>query len=227
MKRTQRTVGVFAILVLGLILVGCSSPTVVAQPTQDIPSIKTEAAQTVVAKITIEAALNPTATAALVEAAATETPAPAAATATLEPIPTETTAVTPVPTLTTAPTKAPVVNTGPTKTASPDQALLTSQTPGDGAALRAGEEFDGTWTFKNMGTRTWNTNYYIRYANRGTNLAKAERYYLKDKVEPGDSVTFVSDMVAPSDGGIKVSYWQLCNDNGDVFYSFYTAINVQ
>ena len=227
MKSTQRTIGLFAILVLGLILVGCSSPTVVAQPTQDIPSIKTEAAQTVVAKITIEAALNPTATAALVEAAATETPAPAAATATLEPIPTETTAVTPVPTLTTAPTKAARGKHRPDQdglagSGSPDQS-----DPWRRDRFSAGEEFDGTWTFKNMGTRTWNTNYYIRYANRGTNLAKADRYYLKDKVEPGDSVTFVSDMVAPSDGGINVSYWQLCNDNGDVFYSFYTAINVQ
>ena len=67
MSRTQKATRFFAILALVFILVGCSSPTTVVQPTQDVNPVRTEAAQTVVAKLTIEAALNPTATAANIE----------------------------------------------------------------------------------------------------------------------------------------------------------------
>ena len=37
MNRMQKTTRVFGILALALILVGCSTPTVVAPPTPDIP----------------------------------------------------------------------------------------------------------------------------------------------------------------------------------------------
>src|SRR5512146_1069643 len=103
MINLQKPTRLFAILALVLILAGCTTPTVVVAPTADIPKVRTEAAQPVVAKITIEAALTPTNTA---------TTAPAVVTATTAPSPTTPPATAPtatlIPTLTLAPTLKPV-----------------------------------------------------------------------------------------------------------------------
>jgi hypothetical protein len=225
MKRMQKTTSMFAILALVFILVGCSTPTVVSQPTQDIPSIRTESARTVVAKITIEAALQPTATTPL-----TDTPAPVVFTATSEPTPTV-----PPATATLIPTATRAVSGGgggggviyPTATrrAGPDQASLLSQDPMDGANFTAGVEFDGSWTFKNIGTSTWTTGYEYRHSG-GTNLAKAKIYTLRGPVKPGETITIYADMVAPAEQGRYVSNWELVNENGDVFFNFFLVIDV-
>ncbi len=226
MNKLQKTTRFIAILALVLILAGCSTPTVVMEPTVDVPKIRTESAQTVVAKVTIEAALNPTATA---------TEAPVVFTATAEPSPTTPAqpTATLVPTNTPVPTLVPptggggVVYPTATRRAGPDQADLLSQTPKDGTKFNAGEEFDGAWTFKNVGTSTWNTKYYYDFAERGTNIAKTNRYYLPKEVKPGESITIYADMVAPASTGRYVSYWQLRNDNGAVFYGFYIVVDVK
>ena len=222
MKRMHKTTRMFAILALVFILVGCSTPTVVTQPTQDIPSIRTESAKTVIAKITIEAALQPAAT-------ATETQLPVVFTATAEPSPT------PQPTATFVPTSTQVVSGGggggvvyPTATrrAGPDLASLTGQDPTDGTSYSAGEEFDASWTFKNIGTSTWTTGYEYRHSG-GPNLAKAHIYTLKTTVAPGESITIYADMVAPTNVGRYVENWELVNENGDVFFTFFLVIDVR
>lgn len=222
MKRMQKTTRMFAILALVFILVGCSTPTVVTQPTQDIPSIRTESAKTVVAKITIEAALQPT-------AVPTETPLPVVFTATPEPSPTF------VPTATLIPTSTAAVSGGggggivyPTATrrAGPNLAQLIDQSPKDGTSYNAGVEFDAAWTFKNIGTSTWTTGYEYRHSG-GTNLAKASIYTLKKSVAPGETITIYADMVAPATLGRYVSNWELVNENGDVFFEFFLVIDVK
>jgi hypothetical protein len=229
MNRMQKTTRLLAILALVIILVGCSTPTVVAPPTPDIPSIRTESAQTIVAKITIEAALQPEAT----QPAAADQPTPEVIviTATSAPSPTAAPATqTLVPTATLIPTAKPptggVVYPTPTRRAGPDQAQLLSQDPRDGTAYSAGVEFDGTWTFKNIGTSTWNTTYDYRFSG-GTNLAKAKLYSVPKTVAPGETVTLITDMVAPAEGGRYTSYWELTNQNGDVFYQFFLIIDVK
>lgn len=241
MKRMQKVVRGLGLLALIFIMVGCSNPTVVVQPTADLPAVRTEAAQTVVARLTIEAALNPTdtpvpaepivitATAAPTEEAAQPT---AAAPTEAEPTaaaPTETPAVSAPPTATLIPTRPP--STGgpvPTRTrrAGPDQAELIAQEPRDGTVYRAGEEFDARWTVRNIGTSTWTVNYDLRFA-RGTQLAKADMYALSKEVKPGESIALIADMVAPPDAGRYVSYWEITNENGNVFYTFYVIIDVQ
>lgn len=222
MKWMHKTTRRLAILALVFILVGCSTPTVVTQPTQDIPSIQTESAKTVIAKITIEAALQPAAT-------ATETPLPVVFTATAEPSPTA------QPTATLIPTATQVVSSGgggggvyPTATrrAGPDLASLTGQDPLDGASFSAGTEFDASWTFKNVGTSTWTTGYEYRHSG-GTNLAKANIYTLKKTVAPGETITLYADMVAPTNVGRFVENWELVNENGDVFFTFFLVIDVR
>ncbi len=226
MNRMQKTTRLSAILALVIILVGCSTPTQVVQPTQDVPSIRTKSAMTVVAKITIEAALQPEATE---PPAAQPSPQIIVVTATPEPNPTAT-ATALAPTATLIPTSKPpaggVVYPTATRRAGPDQAELISQSPKDGTAYSAGEEFDGTWTFKNVGTSTWSTNYDYRFSG-GTNLTKVKFYSLPKSVAPGETVTLVTDMVAPAQGGRYTSYWELTNENGDVFYQFFMIIDVK
>jgi hypothetical protein len=222
MNRMQKTTRLAVFLALALILVGCSTPTVVALPTQDIPSIRTEAVKTVEAKLTIEAALQPSAT-----LPPTLAPVVVVITATPEPSPTAKPAVV-VPTST--PTVKPVTGGGgvyPTATtrSGPDLAQLLSQSPIDGTNVSAGSEFDGTWTFKNVGTSTWTTGYEYRFAG-GTNLAKKKIYTLQKSVSPGDTITLATDLVAPPQGGRYTSYWELVNENGDVFFDFFMIVDV-
>jgi len=224
MNRMQNTTRLFVFLALALVLVVCSTPTVVVPPTQDIPAVRTESAKTVVAKITIEAALAPTAT-------QTATSEPVVITATLAPTATQT--PTALATATLIPTNKPVTSSGgsgayPTATrrSGPDQAQLVSQEPIDGTDYNAGEDFDGKWTFKNIGTSTWTTGFEYRFAG-GTNLANANIYPLSKDVKPGESISIIVDMEAPSDGGRYVSNWELVNLNGDVFYLFYVVIDVR
>jgi len=224
MKRIQKTNRIFATLALVFILVGCNTPTVVAPPTPDIPSVRTEAAQTVIAKLTIEAALRPSET-----TQPSETPLPVVLTATTEPSPTAAPA-----TATLIPTATALVSSSggggvalPTVTrrAGPDQADLIAQEPIDGANFNAGVEFDGAWTFRNIGTSTWTTGFEYRHAG-GTNLAKERIYTLRQSVAPGETITLYADMVAPASQGRYVSNWELVNENGDVFYQFYLVIDV-
>ncbi len=224
MNRMHKTTGVFAVLALALILVGCSAPTIIAAPTEDIPAIRTESAKTVVAKITIEAALEPTATPVATQAA----PEPIVITATPQPSATAETVIIAA-TATLIPTTRPVTGGGLAPTATrrtgPDQAQFVSQEPTDGTDYNSNDEFDAKWTFKNVGTSTWTTAYEYRFAS-GTNLAKATKYTVPQNVAPGETVTLIADMLVPSDKGRYISSWELVNENGDVFFSFYTVIDV-
>jgi len=220
MNLLQKTTRLFAILAFAIILVGCTGPTAVVAPTQDLDMVRTEAAQTVVAKITIAAALQPTAT---YTATVVPTDVP---TATTMPSPT------PLPELATAtliPTVKPpsgVVYPTATVRSGPDQAQFISQEPKDGTKFTAGEEFDGAWTFKNVGTTTWSTDYDYRFAG-GTNLSPVKSYPVTKTVAPGETITLYADMTAPDSTGRYVSNWELINGNGDVFFQFYVVIDVK
>lgn len=232
MNQTQKAIRVAAILTLAIILVGCNSstPTVVVAPTQDIPSIRTESASTVIAQVTLEAASNPTATTAPTETqpAATETSAPTATSAaTNTPVPTFTPAVSSGSSSTTSGTTGIIYPTR-TSRSGPDLAVIQDQTPKDGAVYQPGQEFDASFTFKNIGTSTWTTEYIIRVTtSKGTNLSEKNFYPLHAGAAPGETVTTYADMKAPSTAGRYVTYWELCNANDDIFYTFYTVIDVK
>ena len=233
MSRTHKATRVFAFLALVFILASCSTPTTVVQPTQDVNPIRTEAAQTVVAKLTIEAALNPTAT-----AAPTQPPAePVVITATSAPSPTAAPA-TQAPTATLIPTNAPASggtgSTGgsgvfPTRTPQrPDAAAFVSQEPFDGTVFTPGQDFDGKWTLKNVGTTTWTVGYEYRApGGKDDPLGLANIYTLPKSVKPGETITLAVDMEAPSKAGMYTSEWELVNENGEIFFRFFMVINVE
>lgn len=245
MMKTSKNTRIFnflAALMIGILLVGCgSTPTVVLPPTQDIPAIRTESAATVVSKLTIEAALNPTATAAAPQVVtATPEPTTEATATTAAAEPTATVAVVVQPTNTTAPVTGGGSSGGgstgggsvaiPTATRrpGPDQASFIGQEPTDGTDFKAGNVFDAKFTFKNIGTSTWTTEYEMRH-ERGANLAEGQPKTIDfpKNVAPGETVTLIFDAVAPPDAGRHFSYWSLINENGDIFAQFYLVIDVQ
>ncbi|NPV57751.1 MAG: hypothetical protein HPY76_13935 [Anaerolineae bacterium] len=220
----KRTFLSFVIVISLLIISSCAPqnlPTEPPAPTEDINLVRTQAAQTVVAQITAEALLNPSAT----------IPAP-----TLPPA-TEAPTLTPLPALPTA-TSTKVVSSGggggggggapaATATSYTDAAKLVDFWPPDGFKMSRGQDFDAKFTFKNTGKRTWTTDFYIR-----TNGGDMDPYYtdtvmVAEPVAVNDTYTFVVDYAAPYEPGIYRTYWKLVNDDAVTFYKFYIVIEVE
>ena len=217
-------------LLAGLVILAGCSP---AQATVDLDLIKTQAVQTVMAQATLDAVLaQPTATTPPTMAPPTQT-LPPAWTATLE-RPTATTA--PQKTNTSAPTatsKPPSSGGGggakPTaKPPQPYDCKLVAQSPADGTLMNPAQPFDGRFTLKNTGTKTWTTDEFQFFHKSGEDFdASADGFFIDEEIDPGDSYTLVLDMVAPFNPGIYVGWWHMRSDNNEYFCSFYTAIQVK
>ena len=230
MFSTRKALFSLVLLTSLLLLAGCSlagTPAAAApeqQPSPDLDLVRTEAAQTVVARVTFQAALTPSAT---LPPPPTETPLPApseAAPAVQVDAPTSTA----VPTLT-----RPVTSGGgggsvkATATSSyTDQAKILSTSPQDYSNMPAGRDFDAVWVFKNVGKRAWDTTFYIRHAGGNLEGANTDLVFLPKDVPVNGSVEMTVDFNAPSTPGAYTSYWELVNDDGVAFYRFYITINV-
>lgn len=213
---------IFILLAGVLLLAACSpaAPTAAPLPTQDLNVVRTQSAQTVVAKITADAAANPTATPL---PAATATPVPPTA------APVQPTATLAIPTLTTAPTRVSGGTGGgsyvPTLPAGSDVGQVTSVSPYN-KVFKAGEDFDAKWTIKNIGNKDWDNTYYIKYIS-GADMSGTKLVYLPGTVKVHESTSVVVDMNAPQSAGTYNSLWGLVNDNGTVFCYLYLTVVVQ
>lgn len=206
-----------------LLLAGCSPAAVVASnPTPDVQVVQTEAARTVVAAFTQQAA-------AAVALAPTDTPS-AAPTETALPEPTETLAAT----ATNLPTETPLPLPTMTQTKivlaptiqKSDMALLLLRTPAEYTQFAKGETFDVIWTLKNIGKKAWTNDYYMRYFNGTQMHYNGDKRFVKSTVAPGEQTKFIVDMKAPNQAGTYTTSWVLMNDNGEIFYQFFITIEV-
>jgi len=86
-----------------------------------------------------------------------------------------------------------------------------------GMELAPGTVFTKTWSLRNGGTCTWNSDYQI-YFYSGSQLDGPSSQDLTDgEVDPGDSVEVSVELVASDDVGNYIGYWALKNDSGDPF----------
>jgi hypothetical protein len=226
MIRKIRNSLIFILLAGIILLAGCSligAQTTVA-PTTDEKAMRTEVAETIVAKITYESALTSV-------AGPTNTQVPTntallPATATLQP---ENTAAQAMPTMTATSTSAPISGPGlaPVKSPTfyPDRAELVGQEPADWTVFRPGEEFDLKWTIKNTGSRAWTTEYYYRYLS-GPAGTSGSQFMVTNAAGVGDTVLLIVDMVAPSEPGNYTSTWQFINNDGVAFFTPYFSFTV-
>jgi hypothetical protein len=213
MKRNSRTFAatrysLISILILAALLAGCSGATATLEPTVDmgptLAMVQTQAAQTVVADLTMNA---PTATPIVF----TDTPAPTATTApTNTPEPTATpTFVIPTPTATNtrvAVTLAPTFTNTPSNLA----CRIEEQVVSVGDDFPPNADFDGRWRIENTGTQTWSASQVdVRYVSGTEFHVNDDAFDLPTDVDPGEEITIVIDMKAPSSGGRYTTNWAL------------------
>jgi hypothetical protein len=217
-----------AALIMVAIIIGCSAPqaailpTATSVPTIDIPGLHTQVAQTVIAELTVQAALNPSPT--LVPKNIPTDTAPSQA-----PSPTNIPAVTipPLPTIKPPATAVPVWNVQPTFTKTPytDACTLLSTDPEDGKVMSSGEEFVASWVVKNTGMRPWNTRFYFKKL-KGT-LGNNGVIYLSGPVDKGSEYNLRITMVSPTQTGVYNGTYRLINDDGVAICQFFVAIAVK
>jgi hypothetical protein len=188
-------------LVFGLILAGCNMP---GQPTpipmEDV--MNTAAAQTLQALQT-----NIVQTNQVID----QQPTP---TATLEPVVTENT---PEPTAepTVAPTSTPTLV--PTAATPCDRITFVSETIPDGTDFAPGTVFTKTWTLKNAGSCTWNSDYDVVFVSGNAMNAPAASVLTNGVVPPGDTVKISMELKAPATIGTYQAEFRLRNANGVLF----------
>ena len=98
--------------------------------------------------------------------------------------------------------------TGVPVTGSGYSCSITASTPNSTLTKKA--DFDGTWTIKNTGTKTWDMDSVDYKYVSGTNMDKnGERFDLSKTVKPGESIKIVVDMIAPNSVGNYSTNWAL------------------
>ncbi len=223
MVKRIRTVSLGIILAGMLLLTSCGGAGQASTP--DVASIQTEAVMQAMAQLTVDAALNPSAT-----------PVPA----TMTPLPTATVS-------TVTPTVKVVYSGGssssssssggsssktkvPTHTPDVYKCEIVNQSPWDGPQM-TGWIFDGVWTVKNTGLVTWDQDhYYVEWiedeSTADSDWSPRHLYKLSQDVNPYDTVDITVDFQMPTQpfSKLRVSQWGIVNDNGDIFCRFYLAV---
>ena len=216
-----KTASLGLVLIAVLLLSACA-PKAAAEPTPDLVLIRTQAVQTAVAEMTVQAALNPTAT---------------AIPATLTPLPTATVG-TPVPVSNSSSgssgstggsggssgTKVP--------TATPDawKCQIVDEYPLDKPQM-TGWQYDRHWIIKNIGTTTWwGNDVYVEFDETCTiceNIAYQDKFYINKNVEPGDTVDIFVDIDVPTSPvslpGFTMA-WNMESDDGGLICEFWNNI---
>jgi hypothetical protein len=183
--------GVFILSACGA-KAGDTTPT--ATPV-DLDAIRTEAAQTVIARITQEApTITPT-------QASTDTPEP---TKTPEnPTPTQTPAT---------PTVSPCKN----------MLYISDVTIPDGTKLAVGQTFTKTWNVQNTGTCDWTTSFKLVFSY-GESMS-GQPVALTAPVVAGQKVDLSVNLRVPNKSGTLYGYWVLVDENGQHFGSILSVV---
>lgn len=220
MKLTQTRWKIAAVLIFAALLAGCGratalpslEPTIDTAPTLSI--IRTQAVETAVAEMTLNAP-EPTPTTEFV----TETAAPEP-TATEAPVPTATVALptlppTVVPTLIPTSTFVPITATpNATITVSGYSCIVTESSPPSGYDLPPGGDFDGRWVIRNNGSVNWAATDLDVVFVSGTRLQADDVDALDvPAVNAGATHTVVIDMLAPREAGRYTTNWAVRRGN--------------
>ena len=133
-----------------------------------------------------------------------------------------------LPTITPLPTYTPsVVQVPPTATPLPcNKAQFVSETIPDDTEFASGEVFTKSWTLKNIGTCTWNTNYKLTFVS-GDAMSGPASVNLVSAVAPNAQVTISVDLTAPTDPGIYTGHWEMQADDAEFFGKVYLRVKTE
>jgi len=174
-------------------------------------SMVNDAMNTAIEKITQEALLNPSATATFTQVPPTETPLPSSTPTVVVP--------TIAPVIPTSTIQYPTLTYTPAATATDTayNCTIVSSFPSYNQSYPVGGDFDGKWTFKNTGTKSWESASTDFVFLSGTEFQTSVSILdLSSDVATGDTVEFIVDMLAPSSAGTYSATWGLQMD-GTVF----------
>ena len=87
----------------------------------------------------------------------------------------------------------------------------------DNSVLKPGEEFTKTWRLENTGTCTWNTNYAIVFDRGDAMEGPASAALTTSSITPGEMVDVSVVLIAPEAPGTYQGYWMLRNSAGQEF----------
>ena len=198
MVRIMKISVVFGMALVLLLLSSCSTSTPTSTATLDLNPLRTEVAATVLAQVTRDLALTPS---------ATPIPSPTA-TSTQTPTPTQTASGSPSPAVT--------ITAGTPVTTTKDLAEWVSQSIADGTIFTPGETFTITWQLKNTGTSTWSISYMLRFYS-GNTFGAPQEILLGRVIAPGQVLDISIPMKAPTAPGDYRTDWVLANESRSNF----------
>ena len=182
-----------------ILIIAACAPAAPVEPTPDVLAVRTSAASTVVAEITLTAA------------AFTSTPLPATETPVPElPTATATLAFTTDPTQIALGTPGELCDNFSFDIATVDVTIL------DGTQMTPGQEFVKTWKIKNTGICAWGDGYGLIYAGYADDM-DGQAVPLGTLVEVGQEVDVSVNFKAPAKVGEYTSAWQMANALGIPF----------
>ncbi len=198
MRHTIRTAVAIGVFLSLLWLPACSTPAPTNTPTLDLNPLRTEVAATVLAQVSRDLALTPSAT----------------------PIPSHT----PTSTYASIPTLEASASPGPLATLPSitlaagfrDQAQWVSQSVADNSILTPGETFTMTWSIRNVGTSSWTASYLLRFYS-GDTFGAPKETKLGRVVLPMGTIDISIPMKAPITPGFYRSDWVLSNESRSNF----------
>jgi len=193
-KGTLSVIGALLSLLSLLWLAAFSLTAPTSTPTIDLNPVRTEVAATVLAQVTRDLALTPS---------ATPLPSPTATTQ-----PTSTASLTASP----APSEAVTLSSGTPKAETENRAQWVSQSIADDTIFEPGKTFTMTWRLKNTGTSTWTAGYMLRYFS-GNAFGAPKEISIGREVLPGGEIDINIDMKAPANPGNYRTDWVMSNEN--------------
>jgi hypothetical protein len=205
-----------------ILLAGACNAAEPAEPTPNLSAIKTEAVQTAMVEMTVQAALSPTKT----SVPPTMTPLP---TATLNSGAAQPAAGSSSTGSTSSGGSGGSSGT-PIPTWTPDvyRCEFVTQTPLDGPQT-TGWNYDFVITMRNVGVADWTkADYYVKWLG-GDDLSPTHIYKLPKDVGYYETVDITIDIQVPvSPKGVPgyITEWAIVNDNGEEFCNFYHQITM-
>jgi hypothetical protein len=193
---------------LAILVLAACAPATPVEPTPDVNAVRTSAAYTVVAELTLTAA------------AWTPTAMPPTETPTLEP-PTET----PTEAFTTDPTQIALGTLELCDNSTNDGTTVDVTIPDD-TVMTPGQEFVKTWKIQNIGPCPWGDGYGLIFVSGEKMNGKPQP--LTSVVLTGQEVEVSINFTAPTKIGVYSSTWSMVSPTGYPFgKTFYVKIIVQ
>ena len=107
--------------------------------------------------------------------------------------------------------------------------VFVNETIADGTYFNGNASFTKTWTLKNTGTNTWNSNYCLKHYN-GDILSTSSSVCVSGSVATNQTYTFSVPMTAPASIATTKNYrdnWRLYSGNNSFSSSIWADINVR